>query len=75
MTDAWTRESLDDYALETSVGLLDALLDAASAVEPGHNAARYASELSCLGHSAGHAARDLAMLAPGPSCLPLRALA
>jgi hypothetical protein len=73
MTDVWTRESLDDYALETSVGLLDALLDAAAAVQPGQNAARYAAELACLGHSASHAARDLAMLAPAP--LPLRALA
>lgn len=71
MTDAVIRDSLDDYALETSVGLLDALLDAAASVEPGRDAARYASELACLGHSAAHAARDLAMLAPAPA--PLRA--
>ena len=72
MTDAWTKDTLDDDALATSVGLLDALLDAAAAIEPGRDAARFASELSSLGHSASHAARDLELLAPPPALLPLR---
>lgn len=59
MTQSWNRANIESVALATVVGLLDALIDAAVALRPGHNAAQYASDLSLLGDGAGQAAFDL----------------
>lgn len=58
------KPALDGYALSTSVGLLDALLDAAAAADPGRNAARYAADLKRLGEGAARAAEDVARAKP-----------
>ena len=52
-------DDIESCALTTSVGLLDALIDAAAAVHPGINAAHYAHDLRALGDGAARAAADL----------------
>lgn len=59
MTRSWTRAGVEAVALAAAVSLLDALIDAAVALRPGHNAARYAADLAMLGDGAGQAAFDL----------------
>ncbi len=59
MTRSWTRANIDGIALATAVGLLDALVDAAAALRPGHNADQYAADLRLLGDGADQAAFDL----------------
>ncbi len=53
-------DDIETDALTTSVGLLDALIDAAAAALPGINAAPYAHDLRALGDGAARAAADLA---------------
>ena len=68
MTDAWTElDSIVKDAMLTNVGLLDALLDACMAAQPGHDAARYAADLFRLGRGAAQAAADLTALAEIPA--------
>ena len=54
-----------DYAGETAIGLLDALLDSMTLARPGHDAARFAGELRRLGDGAGFVAQELATLLSG----------
>ncbi len=55
---------IDIFALETSVGLLDALIDSAAAALPGVTAASYAHDLRKLGDGAALAAAELDSLSP-----------
>lgn len=57
-------DDIDGYALRTSVGLLDALIDGAAAALPGVTAAVYASDLRRLGDGAAQAATELDSLRP-----------
>lgn len=50
---------IEDCAVETAVGLLDALLDSAAAATPGRDAARYAADLRRLADTAISAIADL----------------
>lgn len=55
-------DDIDQGALETSVGLLDALIDAAAAALPGVTAASFARDLRLLGDGAAQAAVELETL-------------
>ena len=54
-----------DYAGETAVGLLDALMDAMTLAKPGRDAARLADDLRRLGDGAGFVAQELGGLVAG----------
>ena len=55
-------DDIETCALETSVGLLDALLDGAAAALPGVTAACYAHDLRMLGDGAAQAAAEFERL-------------
>jgi hypothetical protein len=54
-----------DFATTTSVGLLDALLDAMTLARPGHDAGNFAADLKRLGDGAARAAYELDSLLGG----------
>lgn len=62
MTDIQFDVALADYALDTSVALLDALLDSASAARPGVDADHYATELARLARESAVAAADISFV-------------
>jgi hypothetical protein len=62
MTDAWAFDDIETCALDTVVGLLDALMDGSAAAMPGLNAGRYAEDLRRLGDTAAEAAADLELV-------------
>lgn len=51
-----------DYAGETAIGLLDALIDAMTFAKPGVDAHRTATELARLADGAGYVAQELEAL-------------
>lgn len=55
-------DDIDIGALETAVGLLDALIDGAAAALPGVTADRYARDLRRLGDGAAQAVAELEIL-------------
>ncbi|MDO9487622.1 MAG: hypothetical protein Q7J32_04545 [Sphingomonadaceae bacterium] len=57
-------DDIDIGALETSVGLLDALIEGAAAALPGVTADHYARDLRRLGDGAAQAAAELEALRP-----------
>ncbi|MBZ6379891.1 hypothetical protein B5C34_13760 [Pacificimonas flava] len=54
-----------DYAGETAVGLLDALIDSMTMMRPGRDAARLATELHRLADGAAFVAQELETLMAG----------
>lgn len=62
-----------DYATKTSVGLLDALIDAMMLARPGKDAGSFSADLKRLGDGAARAAYELDALLDGvaaPVCAP-----
>jgi len=64
-----------DYATRTSVGLLDALIDAMTLARPGKDAGTFSADLKRLGDGAARAAYELESLldsaTPAPIEIPL----
>lgn len=59
-----------DYAGETAIGLLDALIDAMTYAKPGVDAHRTATELARLADGAGYVAQELeALLKAAPATI------
>ena len=54
-----------DYAGETAVGLLDALMESMVLVRPGRSSAKIASDLYRLGDGAAYVAQELEALVSG----------
>ncbi len=59
MTDVWALVDIESEALDTSVGLLDALMDAGTAGSSGRDAGYHAAALRRLGDKVACAAADL----------------
>lgn len=59
MTDVWALVDIEAEALDTSVGLLDALMDAGTAGSSGRDTAYHAAALRRLGDNVARAAHDL----------------
>ena len=59
MTDVWALVDIEAEALDTSVGLLDALMDTAVAGSTGRDAGFHADALRRLGDNVARAAADL----------------
>lgn len=62
MTDIWALVDIEAEALGTSVGLLDALMDAGTAGSSGREAGRYADDLRRLGDHIARAAADMSLI-------------
>lgn len=62
MTNLEGISDVDICAATAAVGLLDALMDAMTAAEPGRNAARYAENLKQLGNDTATAVGELDLL-------------
>lgn len=62
MTDIWALVDIEAEALGTSVGLLDALIDAGAAGSSGREAGRYAGDLRRLGDHIARAAADMSLV-------------
>lgn len=62
MTDVWALADIETEALDTSVGLLDALMDAGVAGSSGRDAGHHAEALRRLGDNVARAAADLSVV-------------
>ena len=62
MTDVWALVDLEAEAFDTSVGLLDALMDAGTAGSSGRDADHHAASLRRLGDNVARAAADLSLV-------------
>lgn len=62
MTDVWALVDIEAEALDTSVGLLDALMDAGTAGSSGRDADHHATSLRRLGENVARAAADLSSI-------------
>ncbi len=66
MADIYSEETAAaDYASRTSIGLLDALIDAMTLARPGADACAFAGDLKRLGDGAARAAYELEALLDG----------
>ena len=62
MTDVWALVDIETEALDTSVELLDALMDAGVAGSSGRDASYHADALRRLGDNVARAAADLSSI-------------